>query len=196
MAFSLHRKQVSFLKEAEPGRGHLIPKKFPREAQRTSRSLGSLRCSRCLRSGVSPRKVSDLRPGPGTQPGTRPSPARPDTGPCPLRLQLRLPKPPLSNSRCAGRRGCWWERRCEPQRQQARKGWRPAELVLEPKARITYASASPPRRASAQPAGRVEQELAEVCQAPAEVSGKLQLSLGVSGLAHGGGGRGVEGDYH
>lgn len=57
---------------------------------------------------------------------------------------------------------------------------------------IAYASASPRRPARAQRAGGAQQELAEVCQAPAEVSGKLQLPLGASRPAHGdwgGGGR-------
>lgn len=133
-AFSLLCKQVSFLKGAELGRRKHNPEKFPREAQHASHSLRSLCCLPCPQSGVSPRKVSDLRPSPGTQPEKRPSPVQPDISPGPLRLQLRLPKPPHSNSRCAGQRGCTcgWERRCKPGDRKRGGGGGPREAAKGP----------------------------------------------------------------
>lgn len=61
-----------------------------------------------------------------------------------------------------------------PAGEQARTGRRGRHRTGKGlKAPITNSSAAPPAPLSAQPQGRAEQELAEVCQAPAEVSGKL-----------------------
>lgn len=189
MAFSLPGEPVSFLKGEGPGRRHRIPEKFPREARRPSHSLGSLGCSRCPQSGASGRNVRGLRPlleAPAPAPRLGgvlpPRPRGPDPGPWPLHLQLRLPKPPRADSRCADRPGwaCGWERRCAPRRPRARNGGgAPADTWQEPNVPIAHSSAAPP------PRERAKQELAEVCQILAEVSGKLQLPLGASRLAHG-----------
>lgn len=190
MAFSRHGKQVSFLKGEGPGRGLRIPEKFAREAQLASHSLGPLCCSRCPQFGVSPRKVRDLsalssKPRPRAPSREAPCAPRPDARPRPPRLRLRAPKPPHWNPgwACRWGRPCRWGRRCGPTGLPPGRGGGGRRTRGRGRSRRPASRTPRPARSRGR---RAEQELAQVGQAPAEVSGKLQLPLGAARRAHGG----------